>query len=94
MEKNFKAGNFIDDTEKMRDFQTLSKEDFLESYSYLTEEEYENTMQIALQRAYKRLEEIEKELQLEYEDGETCWAANLEAESERIEELICKYESR
>ena len=35
--------NFCDDTEKMVDFINLSKEEFLESYSYLTEEEYEAT---------------------------------------------------
>ena len=38
-----KCDNFIDDDEKMADFRTMSKEAFLESYSYLTEEEYENT---------------------------------------------------
>lgn len=36
--------SFIDDTEKMRDFIYLSKEEFLFSYSYLTEEEYEATV--------------------------------------------------
>ena len=35
--------SFIDDQEKMIDFLTLTKEEFLESYSYLTEEEYEAT---------------------------------------------------
>lgn len=35
--------SFIDDGEKMYDFFTLSKEEFLESYSYLTEEEWEST---------------------------------------------------
>ena len=39
----FKDGNFIDDKEKMRDFRQLTKEEFLQSYSYLTEEEYDNT---------------------------------------------------
>lgn len=39
----FKNSNFIDDEEKMRDFRTLSKEEFLKSYSYLTEAEYNNT---------------------------------------------------
>ena len=48
---------------------------------------------------YKRIEEIDKELELEYEDGDTDWAANLEAEKERIEEIICilekiEYEKR
>ena len=35
--------DFCDDAEKMRDFHTLSKEDFLFSYSYVTEEEYNLT---------------------------------------------------
>lgn len=43
---DFEDGNFIDDVEKMRDFKTLSKEEFLKSYSYLTEAEYDNTMKI------------------------------------------------
>ena len=51
MENNFKAGNFIDDAEKMRDFKILSKEEFLSSYNYLTEAEYDNTMEI-----YKQME--------------------------------------
>lgn len=38
-----KGSNFLDDREKMSDFRWLSKEKFLESYSYLTEEEYDNT---------------------------------------------------
>ena len=32
--------SFLDDTEKMQDFMALTKEEFLMSYSYLTEEEY------------------------------------------------------
>lgn len=39
----FKNANFINDEEKMRDFKVLSKEEFLASYSYLTEKEYDNT---------------------------------------------------
>lgn len=34
---------FIDDREKMYDFKMMTKEAFLASYSYLTEEEYDNT---------------------------------------------------
>lgn len=36
--------SFIDDREKMQDFLTLTKEEFLEFYSYLTEHEYELTL--------------------------------------------------
>lgn len=43
MKNQFAGANFIDDAEKMRDFYDLSKEEFLASYSYLTEEEYDNT---------------------------------------------------
>lgn len=41
--KNIKITPFINDGEKMRDFFTLTKEEFLDSYSYLTEEEYDAT---------------------------------------------------
>ena len=36
--------NFIDDEEKMIDFNTINKEQFLKSYSYITEKEYDNTL--------------------------------------------------
>ena len=36
---------FINDKEKMEDFVILSKEDFLKSYSYLSESDYDSTMQ-------------------------------------------------
>lgn len=42
-----------------------------------------------IKKLYERLEEINKELMLEYNDGETNWASNLETEKERIEEAIC-----
>jgi len=35
--------DFSDDKEKIKDFKKLSKEEFLKSYSYLTEEEYNLT---------------------------------------------------
>lgn len=41
---DYSTANFLDDEEKMRDFATLSKAEFLASYSYLTEAEYDNTM--------------------------------------------------
>jgi len=36
--------SFITDKEKMRDFEILTKEEFLNSYSYLTEAEYDLTV--------------------------------------------------
>ena len=49
LKKHFKSLNtkytsFIDDAEKMADFKQLSKEDFLNSYSYLNEIEYDLTL--------------------------------------------------
>jgi hypothetical protein len=38
--------NFLNDEEKMADFKQLSKADFLKSYSYLTEKEYDNTQKL------------------------------------------------
>lgn len=35
--------HFIYDNEKMQDFKTLTKEEFLKSYSYLSAKEYDNT---------------------------------------------------
>ena len=37
---------FLDDVDKMYDFLELSKEEFLQSYSYLTGEEYETTYRV------------------------------------------------
>ena len=39
-----KYTSFITDKEKMRDFKLLTKQEFLKSYSYLTEAEYEPTV--------------------------------------------------
>lgn len=46
--KNLREKNisFECDAEKMRDFVSLSKEEFLKSYSYLTEEEYDATAKV------------------------------------------------
>ena len=44
-EEKEKYTDFLDDKEKMRDFKKLTKEEFLKSYSYLTEEEYNLTLE-------------------------------------------------
>lgn len=38
--------NFIDDKDKKRDFRELTKEEFLKSYSYLREGDYEDTKEL------------------------------------------------
>lgn len=61
----FAAGNFIDDKEKMRDFVSLTKEEFLSSYSYLTEEEYNNTLQLSNKKFLDdKLKSIEEEYKI------------------------------
>lgn len=48
-----------------------------------------------LEKAYKRLDEIDTELKHEYDKcGETCYASQLECEYERLEEQICEVEGR
>ena len=46
--------SFINDCEKMYDFFVLTKEEFLESYSYLTEDEYEATRNDLIELHTKR----------------------------------------
>jgi hypothetical protein len=36
--------SFLNDREKMQDFLALTKLEFLKSYSYITEEEYDTTL--------------------------------------------------
>ena len=50
MENVYKDADFIDDEEKMYDFVRLTKEEFLSSYSYLTEDEYNNTKRLYEER--------------------------------------------
>lgn len=69
MSNIYANANFIDDKEKMRDFYELTKEEFLLSYSYLTEEEYDNTA--------KLVDEKEKEAEKimnHYDKGCKKWA--------------------
>ena len=63
MENIYKNADFIDDEEKMYDFVRLTKEEFLLSYSYLTEDEYDNTKKIYEERRddYEQLSETEKQ---------------------------------
>ena len=44
---------FINDNEKMKDFLEMDKDSFLKSYSYLTEEEYNDTAKACPRLAYE-----------------------------------------
>lgn len=47
---NITKENFTTDWEKMYDFWRMTRYDFLDSYSYVTEEEYDNTTIITINR--------------------------------------------
>lgn len=72
MKEDFTKGNFYDDYEKMRDFRHLTKAEFLQSYSYLTEEEYENTLELYnrdrtnLMQHYLKISDVIDELDVTY----------------------------
>lgn len=56
------VNHFLSDAEKMRDFKELSKEEFLASYSYLTEEEYDNTAREVAKEIYNFYDEFTDEI--------------------------------
>lgn len=58
---------FTDDEEKMRDFREISKEEFLSSYDYLSESEYEATER-AVEREWKK--EVQEFLKREWSKPE------------------------
>lgn len=68
--EDFSHNDFINDAEKMRDFPVLSKEEFLSSYSYLTEAEYDNTVELYQQRFLDILDKMGYKL-TENENGES-----------------------
>lgn len=53
--RTLRKGSFIDDKEKMKDFVELTKEEFLASYSYLSEEEYNLTKKDYIENKFKKL---------------------------------------
>lgn len=61
VQKNNQPQNFLDDNEKMLDFAQLSKEEFLKSYSYLSEADYEQTAE-AMENLIEASIEKEKKL--------------------------------
>lgn len=67
---------FLDDEEKMRDYFELTKDEFLKSYSYLTEDDYDATTK-ALEKSngISRLS-ILKELLEQTEHNVLCYSDN------------------
>ena len=90
---NIPATDFTDDEEKMADFNKLTKQEFLDSYSYLTEQEYELTMnQVKLLQEERNIskENMEKLLKenLQLKHRLVCIADDIEI----IERHICRYD--
>lgn len=69
MKNIYANANFIDDEEKMADFYELTKEEFLMSYSYLTEEEYDNTAKLVCDK-----EREVNEIMNHYDEGCKKWS--------------------
>lgn len=55
------VSDFITDIEKMRDFFEISKEEFLLSYSYLKEEEYDLTAEKIRGMTAEEIEKIKEQ---------------------------------
>ena len=56
----FEERTFTDDDEKMHDFWQMDKNDFLKSYAYITEEEYDATINELKQKLSLREERKEE----------------------------------
>lgn len=92
---NIKTASFIDDGEKMRDFFTLTKEEFLDSYSYLTEEEYDATAKYVEDHNLEKFSfcvcnrcraKLEKEAEL---NGERMFFIKHYFRGKKAEETVC-----
>lgn len=70
--------DFVDDIEKVRDLLYLSKEEFLESYSYIEEAEYENTVNKILNYTKTRKKSREKQNEKRNADLENARKKNME----------------
>lgn len=70
MANKIRNNTFITDIEKIEDMLLLSKEDFLKSYSYLSEEEYENTKAIIIKYLKSRKKYNEKQINKRAENVE------------------------
>ena len=81
--------NFIDDKEKMRDFFTISKDEFLLSYSYLTEQDYEDTIN-ELNKSNRILEFEDKTYKLKvgtYEDTQLLKVSIVDTQTNENKEI-------
>ena len=47
---------------------------------------------MTIEEMYKRIDEIDLELEKEYADSESVWASNLECEKEELENRIAELE--
>ena len=92
--------DFLDDIDKMYDFldDNISKEEFLQSYSYLTEEEYTETLRVlnenaGIQLAYlmRRAENMLIEENTYFDNEETNPYAYATVTGEQFKSRIAEY---
>jgi N-glycosylase/DNA lyase len=77
--------HFADDAEKMADFEVLTKEGFLSSYSYITEEEYDMTMEYCKNKYFTMIEKADVRKQLaKYENKVRARKKLVEDELDRM----------
>lgn len=91
---NIKYADFTDDFEKVRDLLHLSKEEFLTSYSYITETEYENTVGKILSYVKTRVNTREKLKAKRKENPEIYRKENLKYYYKNREEILKKRKSK
>ena len=65
--------NFVDDKEKINDLLWLTREQFLKSYSYITEAEYNNTYKPLLEIKQRTFSEIYDNVQTKADTMLSFW---------------------
>ena len=82
--------SFVDDKEKVRDLLYLSKEEFLESYSYIEEAEYENTVDKILKYTTARKIQRDKQNEARHADIDDIRKKQLEYYHAHKDEINAK----
>ena len=85
-----KDNDFTDDFEKVRDLLHLSKDEFLSEYSYLTENEYENTVSKILSYVKTRVKSRKSLKEKRKQNPDEYRKANLEYYYKNKEEILRK----
>lgn len=80
----------IDNADLWKDADDIS--DYISDVTGFCHDGFSIECDMTIKQMYDRIEKIDKMLALEYEDGETVAASNLELEREALEDAICLME--